>query len=451
MAASARNEKFRAARLRLQSPSRPGFPMSRQELADLVNSIMNPAESRDQPVTVNHICKIEQGINTWPRPHRRAAYRTALKVDDDADIGFFSRRRRPADERPIADGQQTELLRSNPQPHPIAAGVRRRTLLRTGGLAALAPACANDEDLAHFAAASEDAHRYLDGQVLAQLEVRLSECADIDGTQGPDAAIPGTLAIIETVEEHIRSVKPHVRIGLLSLGARAAELAGWLHRDAGATKPAETWRDRATAWALEAGDYAMAAYVLVKKSQAAWDHRDAPRMLGLAQAVQHGPWSLPPRIRAEVAQQEARGHAMMEGRMTAADGLLAQARSHLAEEAAQPDGIATHYGQALFSVQTAICYGEAGLTERAVELFGAALQPTLFSLRDYGYFLSLMAQTVAATRQPDQAAIAGTTALAIAKSAGSNRTVAELLRLAQQLRPWSDRPSVRHFHKLLPG
>jgi len=38
---------------------------------------------------------------------------------------------------------------------------------------------------------------------------------------------------------------------------------------------------------------------------------DAGRMLGLAEAVQEGPWRLPARVMAEAMQQQARGLAMM--------------------------------------------------------------------------------------------------------------------------------------------
>ena len=54
----------------------------------------------------------------------------------------------------------------------------------------------------------------------------------------------------------------------------------------------------------------MQGYILLKKSQAAWDERDGLRMLTLGQAAHDGPWQLPPLVQAEVAQQEARGLAM---------------------------------------------------------------------------------------------------------------------------------------------
>ena len=47
---------------------------------------------------------------------------------------------------------------------------------------------------------------------------------------------------------------------------------------------------------MKAADFAMPGYILIKKSQSAWDARDAARMLGLAEAVLEGPWQLPWRV-----------------------------------------------------------------------------------------------------------------------------------------------------------
>jgi hypothetical protein len=55
----------------------------------------------------------------------------------------------------------------------------------------------------------------------------------------------------------------------------------------------------------------MQCYILLKKSQAVWDERDGPRTLTLAQAAKNGPWTLSPRVHAEVVQQETRGLAVI--------------------------------------------------------------------------------------------------------------------------------------------
>jgi tetratricopeptide (TPR) repeat protein len=218
---------------------------------------------------------------------------------------------------------------------------------------------------------------------------------------------------------------------------------------------ADYWRDRATEWAQEGGDHAMPGYVLLKKSQSAWDARDALRMLTLAQAVQDGPWPLPARVRAEAAQQEARGHAMIEGNIHAAERKLDEARALLADDDTAsrtgPDAeLAKHYDRSLLAVQTAICHREAGQPDQAVEIYREALDSSVFSPRDHAYFLSLMGSALAAANRPDEAAKAGIAALPVAAGASSVRTIRELFRLRSQLDEWADRPAVHEFANALP-
>ena len=446
------NELFRSARLRIPSPCRPNKPMSRQELADLVNRLVD-TRVHDGPVTANHIGKIERGLNSWPPAHRRAAYRAALQVTTDSEIGFVNRRRHPADERPI----RLAVTQSD-QGRSVALGgqdIKRRTLLfgalARSGLLALAPSATTDEDVAHLSAAIDDARRYLDLDVVGHLRERLSACAEIDGISGPATALPIALGVIAVVDGRAREVKEGVRRQLLTVGSRAAELAGWLYRDAGSPDLADYWRDRATSWAFEVADFSMPGYILIKKSQAAWDERNATRMLDLVQTVQAGPWQLPPAVKAEAAQQEARAHAMLTKDMGAMQRCLDRAQEHMSARAdeATVDQLARHYGQSLFAVQTAMCYAEAGRVEEAIEGYNSVLSPTAFSRRDYGYFLTLQAQALASIEQPDRAATAGQTAHAVAVSSGSTRTLNELRRLRTRLSRWNDRPAVRSFCRLL--
>jgi hypothetical protein len=71
--------------------------MSRQELADAVNAYLAGTNDPDGPVTANHVGKLEQGTNTWPRALRRQAYRAILGATTDAELGFYNIRRRPTD------------------------------------------------------------------------------------------------------------------------------------------------------------------------------------------------------------------------------------------------------------------------------------------------------------------------------------------------------------------
>jgi hypothetical protein len=299
----------------------------------------------------------------------------------------------------------------------------------------------------------EDPHRYLDTTVVGHFRRRLADCAADDGAYGPKATLPAVLGVVAAIERNARKVTAEVRRDLLSVAAQAAEFTGWLYRDVGIPDLADYWRDRATEWAQEAGDHTMPGYILLKKSQSAWDERDGLRMLTLAQAVQDGPWQLPDVVRAEAAQQEARGHAMV-GELDLVERKLNQAQQLLADSAPGDDvraaGPTAHYERPLFAMQRAICYHEAGQAAKAVGIYRETLSPTVFSPRDYGYFVALMADAVAAVAQPDEAATRGMEALQIAATTHSVRTVHELLRLGDRLAVWADRPAVRQFLDALP-
>lgn len=164
----------------------------------------------------------------------------------------------------------------------------------------------NSDEVRHLSAAMADARRYFDGDAVLHLQRQLTNCAMADGVDGPQRTLPLVLGVVAVIDQQARQVKPDVRRDLLVVGVRGAELAGWLYRDAGRTDLASHWCDRASEWAQEAGDWPMQGYILLKMSQAAWDERDGLRMMTLAQASQSGPWTLPMRVRAEAAQQEAR-------------------------------------------------------------------------------------------------------------------------------------------------
>jgi transcriptional regulator with XRE-family HTH domain len=249
------------------------------------------------------------------------------------------------------------------------------------------PVSLDPDEQQHLAAALTDAQRYLDVSVVAYFQRQLELCMADDGTHGPTRTLPVVLGIVGTVEHHARHAKPIVRRHLLRVGALSAEFTGWLYRDVSRPELSLYWRDRAAEWALEAGDWPMLGYILLKKSQSAWDERDGLRMLTLAQAAQEGPWTLPLLVHAEAAQQEARGLAMtgesravVEQKLDAARALFASAES----EARAEGVLGRHYGEHLLQLQTAICYCEAGQPIRAVGLYQTCLAGDSFSYRDRG-------------------------------------------------------------------
>jgi tetratricopeptide (TPR) repeat protein len=293
----------------------------------------------------------------------------------------------------------------------------------------------------------------MDLEVVAYFRRRIAACAASDGATGPKEALPVVLGIVGAIESDSRHVKSSVRSQLLAVGAQGAEFAAWLYRDLGMPEMADHWRDRAIDWAQEAGDLPVQGYVLLKKSQAAWDERDGLRMLALARAVQEGPWRLPIRVRAEAVQQEARGHAMsgdlevMERKLDEAQELLADSAAH--DDQAGGSQLGAHYGPPLLAMQIAICYCEAGRPGRAVEIFRDQLTSEAFSRRDYGYFASLMASALAAAGEPVEACRVGIDALGIALATNSTRTTREIARVAGRLQPWRRHPPVRDLYDAL--
>jgi transcriptional regulator with XRE-family HTH domain len=327
---------------------------------------------------------------------------------------------------------------------------RRAFLARVFGTVALP--MLNLDELRHITAALDDARRYLDGSVVDYFRRRLAACAADDGNHGPRRTLPVVLGLLAAVEHSARQVRPGIRRELLAVGAESAEFAGWLYRDIGASDMAAYWRDRASEWAQEAGQFTLQGYVLLRKSQAAWDERDGLRMLTLTQAAQEGPWELPPKVRAEAAQQEARGHAMLGDDPNLMARKLDEARELVTETLESDDPAAqlsAHYDAPLLAMQTAICFDEAGQPTRAIELYEIELNPAVFSHRDYGYFRALMASSLAAAGEPDEAGAVGLGALSIARETNSTRTTGELQRVVERLEPWSARSVVQELRDSL--
>ena len=138
----------------------------------------------------------------------------------------------------------------------------------------------------------------------------------------------------------------------------------------------------------------------------------------------------------------ARGLAMT-GEAGSIDAKLDEAWRVLDEVSPIPGELGSHYDSSLLTMQTAICYCEAGQPGRAAELYRSRLDNERFSHRDRGYFLSLMASASAQAAEPDNATDAGQEALTIAVETSSRRTVHELKRVCALLEPWRARPAVR--------
>jgi hypothetical protein len=308
------------------------------------------------------------------------------------------------------------------------------------------------DEVQHVAAALDDAHRYLDGSVVDYFRRRLEACKADDGDLGPRKTLPAVLGILGAIEQHGREVKPDVRRQLLSLGADGAEFVGWLYRDIHDAATAGYWHDRATEWAQEAGDTGMQGYVLLKKSQMAYDERDALRVSTLAEAAQCGPWQLPTKVRAEVTQQEALGLAMLSEPMDAIERKLDDARGLLADldpDDEQPGLLGAYFNEGTLLLRSASCYTEAGKPARAAALFNDVITSGALSRRDEGYFRARRAAALALSGEPEEAATVGLESVQVAKAINSERTIRVLAEVVRTLTPWSRRPAVRALREAL--
>ncbi|MGH3611711.1 MAG: hypothetical protein ACRDRK_03650, partial [Pseudonocardia sp.] len=139
----------------------------------------------------------------------------------------------------------------------------------------------------------------------------LEQLQQLDQVTGSDRALVGVLGALTSMSTALRSSRGADRVSLIGIAARTAEFTGFLYRDLGDRVRCLYWHDRAMEWAQQGDDIAMQSYILLRKAQAAYDQRDAGRMLDLTLAAGRGKSALGPGLCAEIHQQRARGEAML--------------------------------------------------------------------------------------------------------------------------------------------
>jgi len=303
----------------------------------------------------------------------------------------------------------------------------------------------NHDEQRHMAAALQDARRFMDHNVVSYFRRQLDTCAHADGVNGAAPTLPRVLGILRAIETCAAEVRLSVLPELLSVAARGAEFAGWLFRDAHDASRARTWYSKATEYAQEANDTAMQGYVLLKKSQLAYDERDARHVLTLAQAAQYGPWLLSGYIRAEVTQQEARGLAMVGEPLAIVEQKLDDARILFsgAIDRDRHTQLGSPYSEDTLTLRDASCYIEVGRPHQAAVLYQRVLSADVLSRRDRGYYLARLTSSLALAGEPDEAAGTGLKAAQLATTTRSQRTRRELMRSLVTLKPWENRPGPR--------
>jgi DNA-binding transcriptional regulator YiaG len=389
-------------------------------------------------VGVRTISKWEAaGETRVPRPEFQAMLDTVLaRATDEQQARFAELIRPPASAVPEAGPVVSPSRESSRTDAPTATPLPLPHL--------------NVSQLRELGQTLDEAREQTESELAEYFRCTLLASQSRDGDRGPVEALPSALSVVAAIEASARRVSLPVRRELLCLAARGSEFAGWLYRDAGAFDQATYWYDRAAEWAQEAGSAPLQGYVLLRRSQMAYDTRDALRTLTLAQAASTGPWQLPTRVQAEVVQQEALGLAMTGESPTTVIHRLDDARHLLSQANDGEDGTAllgASLTDATLNLRVSVCYTEVGWPTRAAELLSGVLATGSLSRRDAGFFQARQAVALAMSGEPDEAAAVGLVSVVAANATSSQRTRRVLGEVAGKLTPWSSRPAVQSFRE----
>ena len=259
-------------------------------------------------------------------------------------------------------------------------------------------------------------------------------------------AMAAELPILRAEREAARA---EARTDLLRAESRWAEFVSWLSDNVGARRSGLLWIDRATDLAREAGDRAMVAYALMRRSQQALEHgQDVRAAIGLAEAAQRE-HDLPPLVRALSAVREAHGHAVLRNRVVCGRKLgEAHAMIAGATSAHDPlwDNVGTHCTHGYVLAYEGHCWLQLREPRKAIGCFEQALAcwPETYRTEE-ALQRARLAIAHAANNDPDLAACEGRRTLEIHQAAPSSRVLVELARLDQRLARWPMGAEVRSF------
>lgn len=246
------NERLRRLRIEKASLADPARPMSRAELAELVNLHLWRTTGRRAALEADAIARYERGVVSWPSKTYRAAFRAVLGVATDAELGFYPSPRGP---KARSDGSDGDVM-----------GWLRRA-------------------------------SSVDQETVTTLAVRTEEIRLGDRGQS-------SVATSKALKEHLDvlwslraySLEPTTREALASVYSDTASLAGWVYLDSGNIK--EAWRlheaakdagRESSAKADLAHATAQQAYVLVDTDQPHYALRIAEHAITVGATALSGP------------------------------------------------------------------------------------------------------------------------------------------------------------------
>lgn len=277
----------------------------------------------------------------------------------------------------------------------------------------------------------------------SQLDAAIEHLADqwhalvrTDNLFGPHHALASVHQQLSILSSLLEYAAGGPRRDALSLAAKYAESAAWLHEDTADMGTAQHWTRQALEWATEAGDHAMVSWVMFRRSQQATTIGNAAQAVSFALAAQRHEGALGGPARAAALQQEAQGHALA-GNEHACHERLDAAHATAALPDTDRDGRTGHGDfctSTYIEVQRANCWLTLGRPHRAVPILEQAVRevPDAYR-RDRAQAQVRLARAYAALGQYDGAAALSASTLQIAREAGSDRTLNEAVSVARSV------------------
>lgn len=224
------------------------------------------------------------------------------------------------------------------------------------------------------------------------------------------------------------------RRGLVEVTARFEEFLGWLNQDTGRLEAAMHHTDRARDLALELGDNAFNAYLLMRKSNIASDAGDGPLALGLSEAALSAATDSTPDVRAVILRQKANAHALL-GEAEDCGAAIEGAFDALTDGKGERSRLAPYCTPEYVAMDAGECWVALGDNDRALSAFALASSPSVvLSKRDHGLALSRAAHAYALAGDRVTACSAAALAIEAAQLARSGRVIRELRAVRGTLR-----------------
>jgi tetratricopeptide (TPR) repeat protein len=331
--------------------------------------------------------------------------------------------------------------------------IPRRTMLKAGGAALLAPIAGllDHGDHEHVASVVSG-HSRPDIDSVEHFEALLAHFRKLDDLMGPrciHGAVQSTIGVLDGLCD---AADPRVRPALLSICAQYEQLDAWMWLDRGQPALARSRYDRALARATESGNQPFAGYLLAFRANQALEEENPGTTIALASEVRSGRWRLTPAVEAYAAQLEARAWAISgeadrcERNLDDVAQLLAASSQRKGDE---PPWI-YFYGEERLPVHRGFCYARLGRTEAAISVFDEAIAnlPRAY-VRDRANYLFWSAKAYADNNDPKQAATVARDAVQTLIDAGSDSVLDEARKLHARLAHAQSVPEVREFGELL--